>query len=60
MVLVADRMVFSAVDEVLVESLGDEVVLVGVRGEQAEGAGLDLQFGGITPDRVVTEPQLVG
>jgi hypothetical protein len=52
--------IFVAVDEKLVEGLGDEIVLIVVRAEQAERIGLDLQFGGVAADRVIPDPQLGG
>jgi hypothetical protein len=42
-------MVFVAVEEVLIEGLGDEIVLVVVRAEQAKHVGLDLSSSAASP-----------
>jgi hypothetical protein len=41
---------FVAVEEVLAEGPGDEIVPVVVRAEQAKHVGLDLQLGSVGPD----------
>lgn len=51
-------MILSAVDEVLVESLGDQVMLVGVRAENAEDVGLDFEVPCVAADGKVPEMEL--
>jgi hypothetical protein len=58
-VLVADGVVYSPVDEVLVDGLGDHVVLVAVRAEQAVGVGREPGRAGGPADGQVAQPQLV-
>lgn len=53
-------MVCVAVAEILIEGLGDEIVLVVVWAEQAKHVGVDLQPGGVAADRVMLDPQLSG
>jgi hypothetical protein len=49
-------MVFVAVEEVLVEALGDEIGPVVARAEQAKHVGPDLQLGSVGPDVYVDMP----
>ena len=53
-------MVCVAVAEILIEGLGDEIVLVVVWAEQAKHVGVDLQPGGVAADRVMLDAQLSG
>jgi hypothetical protein len=53
---VADRVIFVAFEEVLVEGLRDEIVLVGIRAQQAQRVSLDLELAGVPAHRVVTQP----
>jgi hypothetical protein len=58
-VQVADRVVFSPAGEVLVDGLGDHVVLVAVRAEPAAGVGRYPSRAGASADGYVAQPQLV-
>src|SRR5690349_5670962 len=57
-VLVADGVMFSQLDEGLVDRLGNHVVLVAVRAKQAAGVGLDPGPAGSSADGEVAQPQL--
>ncbi len=57
-VLVADGVLFSQLDEGFVDRLGNHVVLVAVRAEQAAGVGLDSGPAGSSADSQVAQPQL--
>src|SRR4051812_37010012 len=55
---VADGMVLPALEEPLVQGLGDQVVFVRIGSQQPENVGLELGRAGGTADADVTQPEL--